>query len=131
MGSLYGVTGRRWDLFLFLDHTGRYERTSRMEPDLERRDVGSWEYDERARVLKLHSDMPSDYDRCSGGWRVLSIEGCEGLKYIAGNTGNYPGKPQPADHSFTGTLQQSRLRNQLANERVQQDGQSKRELGIN
>lgn len=69
MGSLYTVAGRRWDLFLFLDHDGRYERTVRLEPDYERRDTGRWEYAEAESVLKLVSDTPEDADRMSGGWR--------------------------------------------------------------
>ncbi len=44
MGSMYSVGGRRWDLLLFLDHDGRYERTVRMEPSYERRDTGCWDY---------------------------------------------------------------------------------------
>ena len=48
MGSLYTGTGRRWDLYLFLDNDGRYERTVRMEPDYERRDSGHWNYTEQA-----------------------------------------------------------------------------------
>src|SRR5687768_16473257 len=77
MGSLYSGGGRRWDLFLFLDHDGRYERTVRMEPDHERRDVGRWEYDEAARTLRPASDTPDPSDRMSGGWYVLSVSGCE------------------------------------------------------
>ena len=77
MGSLYAATGRRWDLFLFLDADGRYERTVRMEPDYERRDTGRWEYDEREQLLQLMSDTPDDHDRASGGWRVLSVATCE------------------------------------------------------
>jgi hypothetical protein len=77
MGSLYTVSGRRWDMFLFFDHDGRYERTVRMEPDHERRDAGRWEYDEAERVLRLMSDTPDDSDRMSGGWRVLSVATCE------------------------------------------------------
>ena len=76
-GSLYSTGGRRWDLFLFLDHDGRYERTVHMEPDFERRDVGHWEYDEAARTLRLASDTPDSSDRMSGGWSVLSVSGCE------------------------------------------------------
>jgi hypothetical protein len=77
MGSLYTVSGRRWDLFLFLDHDGRYDRTVRMEPDLERQDAGRWEYDEAQQVLRLKSDSPDDSDAVSGGWRVLSVTTCE------------------------------------------------------
>ena len=40
MGSQYTSTGRRWDLYLFLDHNGKYERTIRVEPNYERQDVG-------------------------------------------------------------------------------------------
>jgi hypothetical protein len=77
MGSLYSAAGRRWDLVLFLDHDGRYERTIRMEPDYERRDAGRWEYAEADRVLRLVSDTPDDSDRSSGGWQVLSVATCE------------------------------------------------------
>jgi hypothetical protein len=77
MGSLYSVSGRRWDLFLFLDNDGRYERTVRMEPDYVRRDAGRWEYDEAVRILRLTSDLPDESDRMSGGWSVLSVGGCE------------------------------------------------------
>lgn len=77
MGSRYTATGRRWDLFLFLGHDGRYERTVRLEPDYERRDAGQWEYTEAERVLRLVSDTPDDADRISGGWRVLSVATCE------------------------------------------------------
>ncbi len=77
MGSLYTVAGRRWDLFLFLDHDRRYERTVLMEPDFERRDVGNWNYNESVRILQLVSDTPDDSDRISGGWRVLSVATCE------------------------------------------------------
>ena len=77
MGSLYTIGGRRWDLFLFLDHDGRYERTTRLEPDFERRDAGRWEYDDTQRVLRLMSDTPDEADRMSGGWAVLSVSGCE------------------------------------------------------
>lgn len=77
MGSMYSVGGRRWDLLLFLDHDGRYERTVRMEPDYARRDVGRWEYDETLRTLRLFSDTPDDWDRQSGGWSVLSVSTCE------------------------------------------------------
>ena len=77
MGSLYSIGGRRWDLFLFLDHDGRYERVVRLEPDFERRDAGRWEYNEVERVLRLASDTPDEADRGSGGWAVLSVSGCE------------------------------------------------------
>ncbi len=77
MGSLYSTGGQRWDLFLFLDHDGRYERITRMEPDPERRDVGRWEYDETKRVLVLTSDSPDAYDRATGRWQVLSVATCE------------------------------------------------------
>ena len=77
MGSLYTVGGLRWDLFLFLDHDGRYERTVRLEPAYERRDAGTWAYDEPTRTLKLASDTPVDPDGSSGGWEVLSVRGCE------------------------------------------------------
>jgi hypothetical protein len=79
MGSLYSSTGRRWDLFLFLDHDGRYERTDRFEPDFEQKDSGRWECDEAARMLSLVSDTPDDLSgrRLSGSWSVLSVNGCE------------------------------------------------------
>ena len=77
MGSTYSVGGHRWDLFLFLDHDGRYERTVRMEPDHGRRDAGRREYDEANRVLRLVSDTPDESDRMSGGWSVHSESGCE------------------------------------------------------
>jgi hypothetical protein len=76
MGSLYTVGGRRWDLFLFLDSDGRYERTIRLEPDYERHDTGRWECAEPDRVLRLMSDAPDDSDRMSGGWQVLSVATC-------------------------------------------------------
>jgi hypothetical protein len=76
-GSRYGVGGDRWDLFLLLDHDGRYERAVRGEPDYERRDTGRWEYDESAGVLRLGSDTPAESDRSSGGWAVLTVSGCE------------------------------------------------------
>ena len=82
MGSLYSTSGRRWDMFLFLDHDGRFERTVRMEPDYERRDVGRWEYDEAERTLRLVSDTPDDSDRMSGGWSVLSVTTCEDSNVI-------------------------------------------------
>jgi hypothetical protein len=69
MGSLYTTGGRRWGLFLFLDHDGRYERTVCVEPDYEKRDAGRWEYDESERVLRLISDTPDEADRRSGGGR--------------------------------------------------------------
>ena len=77
MGSQYGVGGRRLDLFLFLDHDGRYERTVRMEPEFERRDAGQWEFDENQRQLRLLSDTPDVNDRMSGSWAVRTISGCE------------------------------------------------------
>ncbi len=77
MGSMYGMGGDRWDLFLFLDNDGRYERTSRSEPNYERQDAGRWEYDEAERVLKLVSDTPDEWDTRSAGWSVLSVNGCE------------------------------------------------------
>jgi hypothetical protein len=77
MGSSYTVGGRRCDLFLFLDHGGRYERTVRFEPDFERGDAGRWEYDETNRVLQLASDTPDEADRMSGRWAVLSVSGCD------------------------------------------------------
>jgi hypothetical protein len=77
MGSLYTVAGLRWDLFLYLDRDGRYDRTVRLEPDYERRDVGRWEYNETERLLRLVSDAPDDADRISEGWRVLSVTTCE------------------------------------------------------
>ena len=82
MGSLYTVAGRRWDLFLFLDYDGRYERTIRLEPDHQRRDTGRWEYVEADRVLRLVSDTPDDSDRMSGGWAVLSVTTCEGSNVL-------------------------------------------------
>src|SRR5262245_23486658 len=77
MGSLYGVDGRRCDLYLFLDHDGRYERAVRMEPDYKRRDAGRWEYEEADRVLQLVSDSPDESDRTSDCWEVLSVTSCE------------------------------------------------------
>lgn len=77
MGSIYGVGGKRCDWRLFLDHDGRYERTIRQEPDLDRRDTGRWEFDEAAKILCLVSDTPEDNDRLSGGWRMLSVTTCE------------------------------------------------------
>lgn len=77
MGSMYTINGSRWDLFLFLDHDGRYQRTVRMEPDYERRDAGRWEFDEATRTLRLSSDTPDAADRKSAGWAVLSVNGCE------------------------------------------------------
>ncbi len=77
MGSLYSVDGRRSDLFLFLDHDGRYERTVHMDPDYRRSDSGRWEYDEDARTLRLVFDAPDAYERMSECWEVLSVRGCE------------------------------------------------------
>src|SRR5262245_27166196 len=77
MGSLYGVGGRRLDYRRFVDHDGRYERTVRQDPDYERQDAGRWEYQEAEKVLRLWSDTPDEFDRMSGGWRVLSVSTCE------------------------------------------------------
>ena len=77
MGSLYGVGGRRWDLFLFLDHDGRYERTERVEADTEQRDAGRWEYDEEHRLLRLTPDTPDESGRQTVDWWVLSVTTCE------------------------------------------------------
>ena len=77
MGSLYSISGSRWDFFLFLDHNGRYERTVRMDPDFERQDTGHWHYDDAQRVLRLTSNSPDASDRSSGGWRVLTVNTCE------------------------------------------------------
>lgn len=82
MGSLYTVGGRRWDLFLFLDHDGRYERTVRLEPNYERRDAGRWKYEPNERTLKLVSDTLDETERSSGDWRVLSVSGCEGSNVL-------------------------------------------------
>jgi hypothetical protein len=79
MGSLYDISGRRHDGFLFLDHDGRYERAVRREPEFERRDTGRWELDDGERTLRLISDTPDDansWDRMSSSWRVLSVTGC-------------------------------------------------------
>jgi hypothetical protein len=80
MGSLYDISGRRHDCFLFLDHDGRYERTVRREPGFERRDTGRWELDDDEHTLRLTSDTPEDpnsWERISSSWRVLSVTGCE------------------------------------------------------
>ena len=80
MGSLYDISGRRHDCFLFLDHDGRYVRTVRREPEFERRDTGRWEFDDDERTLRLISDTPEDpnsWERISSSWRVLSVTGCE------------------------------------------------------
>jgi hypothetical protein len=77
MGSQYDVAGRRLDYHLFLDHDGRYEWIVLREPDYERRDAGRWEYHEADKVLRLESDTPDEFDRMSGGWRVLSVTTCE------------------------------------------------------
>ena len=80
MGSMYTVAGKRCDLFLFLDHTGRYERTARLEPDYERRDAGRWEYDATNRALSLIPDTPTEsrlWPDEWGRWSVLTVSGCE------------------------------------------------------
>jgi hypothetical protein len=77
MGSQYDHAGRRYDYRLFLDHDGHYERTVRRDPDYERCDSGRWFHDEREGVLRLESGSPSDEDRISSSWRVLSVHTCE------------------------------------------------------
>ena len=59
-GSIYLTSGKRWDLFLFLDTNNRFERTVRTESDHERRDgafgsfpqKGSWNF---APTLRMSS----------------------------------------------------------------------------
>jgi hypothetical protein len=77
MGSEYDVLGRRYDIRLFLDHDGRYERTVRHEAEYERRDTGRWFHDQAEGVLRLESDTPDETDRISSSWWVLSVRTCE------------------------------------------------------
>lgn len=77
MGSQYGVGGDRWDLLLFLDHDGRYERTDRFESSPGRTTTGRWEFDESERVLRLHPDTDTDPGQTASSWSVSAIAGCE------------------------------------------------------
>jgi hypothetical protein len=78
MGSQYSIGGQRLDLFLFLDHDGRFERTVRFEPAGERKDYGSWTYDEKDNLLELVPDTRGEMPGMIGNrWRVLSVTTCE------------------------------------------------------
>jgi hypothetical protein len=78
MGSTYDFSGRRWDISLFLDYDGRYERVERREPDYEQRDAGRWDFNEADDTLRLTSDEPdSPPRRMSGEWWVLAVTTCE------------------------------------------------------
>jgi hypothetical protein len=96
MGSRFDHAGRRYDYRLFLNYDGHYERTVRCDPDYERRDSGRWFHDEREGVLRLESESPSEEDRISSSWRVLSIRMCENsncilvLRWIALASRNLP-----------------------------------------
>jgi hypothetical protein len=77
MGSQYDAGGRRWDIHLFLDHDGRYERVIRRAPDYERRDTGQWSHNEAENLLLLEYDAPDEFGKTSDGWWLLAVKGCE------------------------------------------------------
>jgi len=77
MASAYGSAGKRCDYHLFLNIDGTYERKVRQEPDSEVVDRGRWYHEEGDETLRLESESPSDVDRISSTWWVLSVKTCE------------------------------------------------------
>lgn len=74
MSSEYDIGGRRYDVHMFLDHDGCYERSVRRDPDYELLDSGRWKFQEADTVLLLMSD---DSSRKPSRWSVLSVATCE------------------------------------------------------
>ncbi len=77
MGSIYGMSGKRSDYHLFVDHNGRYERVIRAEEGVEHRDAGHWEYDKSQRVVRFVPEQPNPSGEPTSSWQVLSVTTCE------------------------------------------------------
>jgi hypothetical protein len=77
MASAYSSGGDRFDYHLFLNINGTYERKVRRGTDSEVVDRGRWHHKDGDETLRLESETPSDVDRISSTWWVLSVKTCE------------------------------------------------------
>jgi hypothetical protein len=74
IGSIFAVSGQRWDWVLSLASDGFYRRRITTSPGESRLDSGTWIFDENAETLKL---SPKGGEEGISTWWVLDVTKCE------------------------------------------------------